>query len=56
MLSKLEFSTSLIKLISSFFTQRELSVSVKGEKVQEGVPHGSVLSSELYSMYINDTP
>jgi hypothetical protein len=30
-LSKLEFSTSLIKLISSFLSQRKLSVSVEEE-------------------------
>jgi hypothetical protein len=31
-LSKLEFSTSLIKLISSFLSKRKFSVSVEGEK------------------------
>jgi hypothetical protein len=30
-LSKLEFSTSLIKLISSFLSHRKLSVSMEGE-------------------------
>jgi hypothetical protein len=57
-LSKLEFSTSLIKLISSFLSQR---VSVDGEmptprEMQGRVLQGSVLSPTLCSMYINDVP
>jgi hypothetical protein len=48
-LSKLEFSTSLIKLISSFPSQRKFRVSVEGEmstprEMKAGVPQGSVLS------------
>jgi hypothetical protein len=55
----LEFSTSLIKLISSFLSQCKFSVSVDGEMstprdMQAGVPQGSVLSSTLYNMYRND--
>jgi hypothetical protein len=42
-LSKSEFSTSLIKLIGSFLSQRKFSVSVEGEmftprEMQTGVP------------------
>jgi hypothetical protein len=60
-LSKLNFSTRIIKLISSFLLQRKFRVSVEGKMstpryMQAGVPQDSVLSPTLYNLYINDTP
>jgi hypothetical protein len=60
-LSKVEFSASLIKLISYFLSNRKFSVSVKGEMstpriMQAGISQGSVLSPTLFHMYINYTP
>jgi hypothetical protein len=48
-LSELKFSINLIKLISSFLSQRKFRVSVEGEicvprYLQTGLPQGSVLS------------
>jgi hypothetical protein len=60
-LAKLQFSNSLIKLISSFLSQRKFRVSVEGKLstpryMQAGMPQGSVLSPTVYNLYINDTP
>jgi hypothetical protein len=59
--SKMHFSTSLIKLISSFLSNRKFRVSVEGgismpREMQAGVPQGSLLSPTLYSLYINNAP
>jgi hypothetical protein len=58
--SGLKFLVTLIELIFSFLSQRKLSVSVEGEMstprdIQAGVLQGSVLSTTLYGLYINDT-
>jgi hypothetical protein len=48
-LSELKFSTSLIKLIASFLSDKKLEVLVEGEfstprKIMAGVTQGSVLA------------
>jgi hypothetical protein len=60
-LSTMEFATKLIKLISSFLSQRKFRVSVEGEMpkprdIEAGVPQGSILYPTLYNLYINYTP
>jgi hypothetical protein len=68
-LSELKLSMSLIRLISSFLSQRKFRVSVEGEEmsmprdIQAGLPQGSTLSTHctiyifvyIY-IYINVTP
>jgi hypothetical protein len=51
-LSAMEFLTNLIKLTSSFLSQRKFRVSVEGKMstprdIKAGVPHGSVLFPTL---------
>jgi hypothetical protein len=57
----LEISTSIIKLIDSFLTDRKFKVLVEGEfpalrKIAAVVLQGSVLAPILYSLYIKDAP
>jgi hypothetical protein len=59
-LSKLKFSTNLIKHISSFLTKPKFRVSVEGEMPAPGhmkarAPQGSILSLALYNLCINNT-
>jgi hypothetical protein len=56
-LSELEFSTSLIKLIASFLTDRKFKVLVENEfstpkEMAAGVPQASILAPILYSLDI----
>jgi hypothetical protein len=58
-LSKFEFTTRLIQLISSVLSKRKFRVSVEGimstpREMQVGVPEGSVLSLTLYNICVND--
>jgi hypothetical protein len=60
-LPELEFSTSLIKLIAYFLTDRKFNVLVEGEaptprKIAADVPQGSVLAPIFYSLHKKDAP
>jgi hypothetical protein len=57
-LSQFEFSSSLIKLIASFLTEKKFKVLVEGEfptprKIAVEVPQGPVLAPVMYSIYIH---
>jgi hypothetical protein len=59
-LSKFEFSSSLMKLIISFLSLRQLNNSVEGEmseprKMRAGVSQVSALFRTLYNVYMNNT-
>jgi hypothetical protein len=60
-LHKIKVSTNFIKLVSFFLSERKFTVPARGEmstprEIQADATQGSVLSSILYSMYINDNP
>jgi hypothetical protein len=54
------FSTSLIKLINSFLTDRKCEILVEGEfstaRELARIPQDSVCAPILYRLYINDAP
>jgi hypothetical protein len=60
-LSELEFSTSLIKLIAYFLTERNFKFLAEGKfsgprKIPAGIAQGCILTPIFYSLYINDDP
>jgi hypothetical protein len=60
-LSELASSTSLIKLIHSFLTNRKFKVSAEDEfstpkNIAAGVPQSSFFPLILYAQYLNDAP
>jgi hypothetical protein len=60
-LPRLQFSANMIKLISSFLTNKNFRVTVEGElstprEIQAGVPQGSIPAPTVHNLYINDAP
>ena len=60
-LSQIELPVKLVRLLSSFLSDRTISVRIAGElsdpvSLQAGTPQGSVLSPLLYLIYVNDVP
>jgi exonuclease III len=60
-LSQIGLPVKLVRLLSSFLSDRTISVRVAGElsepvSLKAGTPQGSVLSPLLYLIYVNDVP
>ena len=60
-LSQIGLPVKLVRLLSSFLSDRTISVRVAGELsepvgLKAGTPQGSVLSPLLYLIYVNDVP
>jgi hypothetical protein len=60
-LSQIGLPVKLVRLLSSFLSDRTISVRVGGElsepvALKAGTPQGSVLSPLLYLIYVNDVP
>ena len=60
-LKNINLPTKIIRLMSSFISDRTLSIKVNDEisdsvKLNAGTPQGSVLSPLLFLIYVNDIP